>query len=989
MKKRLILGILTLIFACQWSFGALAVTDSSILTDPVNAVYTGSASGEATITNLDFSDVPGTYWAKEPITRLGALSVIKGYNEGNTQTYRPDDSVTNEEALALLLRVIGQEEAAVQAAQNLDANEDDSQVTIWSRGYLQIAANLGLITQAQLGEALVLDQTQLDPDLSFFRGNPATREQVAQWIVQAIATVDPTAIAPINNYQQIFNLDDWESAETDLLPYIEAVMEANIMVGDGTSFDPKEPLTRAQLAQLVVNMEDILYDTMGLSLKGGVVGAITENLDADSTGDEQRRQYKIRNNDGQVDEIELIFREDSQGRQQIVDVPVLYEGDVRGLDSLKEGDFIQYLVDNTTNEAKYVNKTDGFSTIRVIGTLEPFDNLADGTISIKNSAGIVFNYQMIDGLYDAANQTVQLDGAVYPLASMPIGNTVTLSLQNDVVTLVEYEGAVPLAMEVSGIVKEINIPFGFITVEDWNGGEVTKFFNYGDVTVEKQNFYDTEDEIGYIDEVYPGYGYDERDSFLEDIEVGDVVHLRLDPGDLQYVTDISAKTNYSVRFGQVTALVDNGANGATIRVVYDNNAIGNLDVPGITPVMLRNMNVGTDGLKTGQVVRLLMNQAVLAPGRTVETVKQIDIDPYGNVASNLYKGEFGLYNPVDQSISLLNSYQLTAGGWNGYTSSQTFDLTNGDLEIYYGGERIGLSYADRFLRTEDMNLFVVTEDHFGTERLAKLVFDEGRGDVLNSTNIAYTNGFDTIRLVSSANEIGINEGTIVVKDGHIVSGASILSPDYAQVVMGDSNRAVMVNVMQEPNNDAVAIFRGRIDSIEDGQQFNVESNARLSDMEWIYSPIEREFTMSYDTEIIDETGAVALSDFIDYSELSRVDEVYTILAEGDRATHLYASPYATEGVTGTIYNTDESILYIRDALVYDSEDRIWAPLSYTNNYAEITVDPTTAIIKNNEVVDIDDLAYGESIRVMTTEDLSEEVTVNSNRNVTGYIIFVE
>lgn len=987
VKKCISIGMIV-IYLLTTTSNIMAVTDRDILSDPVANTYKAEAAAEAITNNLQFTDMPMDHWAKEPVTRLGALSVVKGYNEGNRLTFRPDASVSNEETLAFLMRLIGQEEAAVLAAQNIVNNPEDPAMEIWSRGYLQIASGLGLITANDLADGLALDQSALDPEFNWIRRDVATREQVALWLVQALNANVPDTLAPVYAHQEIFTLNDWEDIGPEFLSYVEAVMAAGIMIGDGSSFRPKSAVTRAEMAQIMVNLEEILYETMGLTLKGGIVGSVVQSSVIGTLKSERRHTYLIRNDEGFVDQVAYIQTENSHNTVTAEDVPVLTSDSVTGLNSLKEGDYIQYLVDDLDGTMKYIRSTGYGEPVEVIGKLQPMVGFDEGKITLNNDTDISFTYQMIDGIYDVFDSTIEIGDSLYPLSSAPVGNTVTLTIQNDLVTHIAYEGAVPLSMEVSGIVKEISVKFRFITIEAWNGGEITKYFGQ-DVRVEKQNYYDDEDEIGYIDEVYPTYAYDERDADISAIDPGDIVHMKMDPANLQYVTDISAKTNYSVKFGTIMNIRDYGAQGLNIRIGYSDNALGALEVSGDTPVFINGVNQGITGLKEGQLVKVLMNQAVLGPGRTMETVVQVDVDPYGNQAVNMYKGEPRNYDEVKETFSLVNSYTLSDVGWMDYTQMQSFELSDDGVEVYFEGDRISLSYMEKYLIQPDMMAFAVTENHFGEEKLAKLILEDGWDEVLAPTNVTYSDGNDTIRLVSSVDDIYLNDGTIVVKDGHIVSPGSILSPDYAQVVLGDDNYAVMVNITPEPNNDALSILRGRIDSIDPLEGFKVESNAMLKEMAWIYSPVEREFTLSYDTVIIDADGRIPVSDFIDYSEVSKVDEVYTIIVDGTEATHLYHNPYATEGVSGIIYDTDDSTIYLRDAYVYDGETMQWEILSLRNNYAEIALETATVVIKNNQVVEVDDLKFGDQIRVLVTDDLSEEMTLKDNRRISGYIIFAE
>lgn len=990
MKKRFLAIVLMSLYFIQSILLSYAVSDRDILSDPVANIYTGSTLGKAIITNVSFADVSMSHWAKEPITRLGALSVVKGYNAGNAHAFRPDQIVSKEEALAFLLRVIGQEATALQAAEALVAADDDALLTIWSRGYLQVAANLGLINQAELGEGLLINQAALDPEFNFIRTEATTREEVAKWLVETIRIVNQDSIAPLYEQQEIFTLSDWETIGNDYVPYVEAVMQAGIMVGDGLEFKPKGSLKRSEMAQIISNIDDILYRTMDLELKGGIVGSITDSADIGMLSSETKRTVLIRNDEGLVDRVDLVYTSDDTNKvTSLLDVPVLGDGGVEGLASLKEGDYIEYIVDFTTKEMKYIYNKGIEPETLVKGILQPLNEVEEGNITIENESGMAFTYKMVEGLYDEENQTLKIGYIAYPISNAPVANTVVLTIKNNLVTLIDYDGAMALTTEISGIVKEVDTVFSFITIEDWSGHEVTKYFNKEAVVVEKNNYYDVEDEIGYIDEVFPDYRFDERDTTIDAIEVGDIVHILLDSLNPEYIVRISARTNYNVKFGEVIEIADYGANGLKIRVAYDNSSVGTLDVDRGVPVMLSSVNVGIKGLEVGHMIKVLLNQAVIEPGTIKETIKHIDIDPYGNVLSKIYKGELGYIDQVKETVSLLNSYELNKAGWGDYSQLKKLEIPDKGVEAYYNGKQISLSYANEYLRTYNMLMYVVTEEYYNREQIAKVVFEDGVGEVLANSNITYSNGYDIIQMVSSADNIAVNQGTIVIKNNHIVSTGSILSPDYAQVVLGEADSAVVVNIMPEPNNDAISVFRGRIDSIETGELVKVESHAVLKDMIWVYSPIKRQFTLSYDTIIVNEDGMIALDDFIDYSEISKVDEVYTIIAEGTKATHLIKNPYATEGVVGEIYEVGDTIIDIKDALVYDGDTKLWKELSIRNNYAQINTSIETVVIKNNKVITIDELEIGDQIRVMITVDLSEQLKLEGKRAVDGYIIFVE
>ena len=136
--------------------------------EPAN-VYTGTAEADAVLKNMDFRDVESqgeSYWARKAIYDMAALSIVKGYGE---KTFNASAPVTRVQALALIYRAIGREADAQQVAEIIEQQRAQDErrynaVEVWADGYLQLAANDGLITGQQLEDALAYDQEWLDPE---------------------------------------------------------------------------------------------------------------------------------------------------------------------------------------------------------------------------------------------------------------------------------------------------------------------------------------------------------------------------------------------------------------------------------------------------------------------------------------------------------------------------------------------------------------------------------------------------------------------------------------------------------------------------------------------------------------------------------------------------------------------------------------------------------------------------------------------------------
>ncbi len=988
MKKLITyICVLTLMMS---SIVVSAEADPGILKEQVQNVYVARSGAKAIIENLRFSDVKANNWAIEPIMRFGALEVIKGYNEKAGKEYRPKVNITNEETLAVLLRVLGMEAAAQQAGNQLLANNPDLPdhvLTLWTKGYLQLATNMGLITQDNLDDALLEEQNELLPEENFIRRGPITREQLAVWIVKVINSKDPNMIAPLYEQQEVFNYSDWEKIDRENIPYVEAVIEKKILVGNNGKFGPKGHVTREQMAQVLKNIDNMIYDTLNVRIESGMVSYIEDSNVMGATNSTAKRRILIRDENGKVNEVNFEYERNANDQIFTKDVPVLIDGKIGGLLSIREGEYMEYLIDKTTNEMVYAYSKGIDKPYVVEGALQPLTDIENGQITVKNASGVAFTYTIKDSLYNKTTKKILINDMDVESDYAPISKQIELYIENNIVTKITTVKGAPLFSEISGIVKENEPMFGYITIMTWDGRELTKHYK-SSISVEKQQYYDTEDEIGYIDEMFPDFRFDPRDSTIEDIEAGDMVFIRL-ASNQDKIMSISAKTNYVVKYGTIKYLVHNGTEGIRINVEFDDLSTSVFDVPANIPVKKAGKNMVQSDLQEGQVIKMLINQAIFEPGTMTEMVKEIQIDEYGNTVTNIYKGKLGNINKAARSLTLLNTYTLTKAGWRDYEKAKVLDISNKYITYFLDGKQISLEYALNYLKVLDIHVYVAMEKYYDGEKIIKINFGTGRDQVLNQDNITYSNGINTFRMLGSTNNIRTNPGTIVIKNGKLLESNNIVSPDYVQVVLNGANTAAVVNVTPEPSIAATSIFRGRIQSINENTSMSVQSFALLLGMNWIYSPIPRVFTTDYDTVIVDSNGIVSHEDFIDYTQKTKVNKVYTIISDGTKAKYIVENPYCKEGVKGEIYETGTGYINIKDTIVYNTTNNLWSDLSYTNSYAKINLKQNSIIIKNNEVITPDQLEQGDVIRVLTTENLITKLAVFTTRDVDGYIILVE
>jgi len=381
MKKQTITAICILTILAQGFVTAYGAIDGTILSETITNTYLAKEVGVSVIDNIRFTDIAANNWAKEPVSRLGALDIVKGYNNA----YSPSGRVTKEEALAMLIRLIGREQDAVLAAENMAANAEGETVTeSWSKGYMQIANQMGLITAADYRDSIQEDQQALE-ETAFRKQSTVSREQLAKWLVQAVSTINPEQLQPEYTQQAIFQYTDWRNMGAEFTPYIEVLSRKKIMVGSGGTFLPKSSLTRAELAQVIKNMDSVLYQSMNIEQKAGVVGAILEDTVNNPLSGTAKKNFLVRNNTGNVDKLVYEYNRNTANQVSTKDAPVFQYGQIRGMQSLEEGDEIEYLVDKDTNEILYIKNNGTTVPKSVTGILQPINSLEEGLISVKNN----------------------------------------------------------------------------------------------------------------------------------------------------------------------------------------------------------------------------------------------------------------------------------------------------------------------------------------------------------------------------------------------------------------------------------------------------------------------------------------------------------------------------------------------------------------------------------------------------------------------------
>lgn len=220
-----------------------------------------------------FSDIGAKHgWALQDITKMSIKRIVEGTPDGR---FLPDQAVSQEQALAMVLRAMGKKEEA-ESYSGTDHTTLYSRITSWAKGYVSVAHNEGLIKE---------EESQR------FRGDYAASRQ---WIAQLLVRM-------INKEGEVFaydSLDEPFSDQGDIADWAEnyvnlaASEEFDLINGfpnsNGTySFKPAQSVTRAQLAVLISRAERFLPTQQGFEMEGELLSIGDELLIGTTAGNKK------------------------------------------------------------------------------------------------------------------------------------------------------------------------------------------------------------------------------------------------------------------------------------------------------------------------------------------------------------------------------------------------------------------------------------------------------------------------------------------------------------------------------------------------------------------------------------------------------------------------------------------------------------------------------------------------------------------------------
>ncbi|OOB76956.1 MAG: hypothetical protein BEN19_03200 [Epulopiscium sp. Nuni2H_MBin003] len=567
---------------------------------------------------------------------------------------------------------------------------------------------------------------------------------------------------------------------------------------------------------------------------------------------------------------------------------------------------------------------------------------------------------------------------------------VTIPINAVYYTEAEYaEAETGMIFEDKGIVLENYPELGYLVYRNLSNQTVRLPYYTSDLSVEKEGIEEIEDRVGYLDELFPYFEYDPRDTTIDKIVPGDNIYVRTNAEG--YVTYISAYNDYMLRYGKVNSWKTTDGVVGELVIEDEKGQIFIYEVPLTTPTskLGRPVNIGT--VQPGEWVKLLVSNKIMGSGIIEENVAEVVIDGNTRVVKDVYRGEILQLRSYDNTLRLAYAQPLEQAGWGKYTDILTLTADANSFTAYLDGTRTSFDYVSRYFTGSSANAFVAVESFMGKDSVAKMNIQDDFQKLISPTRVisAVSN---EIRLLSGET-LYYGEDTIVLKNDRLIEPYNILVGDTIQTVVTGDNKIAVAKIIEDVGQGSLQIYRGLIKKIDNRESFVVETFSMLQYDEWYYHPQPRTFSLDHTTQFYDDGGFVedGIETFVAYGEASQLSEIVTIVAAGDKAVLISNMPYTREVVRGEVYSVEDQTAFLKDVFHYNVDDNLWSQYSTTNVGISATLNPNGFILKNGQVVTADKLEVGDKISVMLEEELLETIGGGADgvSDVPAYIMVVK
>lgn len=258
--------------------------NKKVICGVMSTLMLASATCVSALTFDDVENDPTVAWAKPYINQMTDAGYIKGYEDA---TFRPTRNITKTEALILLSRMLGVDEANCKTTAQAALEKYKSTLSTYATDYKNEVS------------FLLYNGVLKTSELSSYIGNDVANTGLKRYEAAVLITKLLGAEETVLNNSFITSVyADTPDIPADARPYVEYVKSIGIMEGMGNNadgqpvFSPNTVVTRAQMAKMLA----CIIEQLGKTTTSGVVASVDAFNDSfTATIDELDIKYTVSN----------------------------------------------------------------------------------------------------------------------------------------------------------------------------------------------------------------------------------------------------------------------------------------------------------------------------------------------------------------------------------------------------------------------------------------------------------------------------------------------------------------------------------------------------------------------------------------------------------------------------------------------------------------------------------------------------------------------
>ena len=966
------------------------------LSTEVPKVILGYNKGKSLVNNATYTDLNNNTFLKD-ITKISAMGIVRRYG---AKTFRPGSAITGNEAITMLVQGRGRE-AAVQ-----------TRVTAASAG-LNAAALQALYNAEYAREARTLNIVPIAEQIDLDKA--VNREKLAVWSARAIN------LQPDNNdLTGVFTFNDSASISPQYRSQIEAIVAEKLFYprNDG-NFKPKATMTRGEFANTLNLMSDRFMTNLNTTTEFGLV--IGKKITTETLAGVRLNKtiYTVKSVDGKLNQ--LVYQYNP--KTKITNDWVTYKnGKVGSSSQLAIGDEISYLMKN--NQVYYAEAiNDDTLLTKMVETADNSDGVAFhfgkvGTVTKKN------RYENGKNIDTSLIRLKDFDGNLYDLN---IETNAATGIRNDIVVFknnnVGGTGLLKTGDNVEYYVKDNKTVLYMKVVPAISKKLAGTVRNVAYDETAKMNvlsIYDYDNNISdYPIAQHAVILINGNNSKLTDIQRGVDVELVIKNG---YITDVTSESvpenggaigDYEkMRTGTVYYVYSDG-----LLIQLADGTRERYTVTSGTKLIKDGAATALKNIKAGDQVKVYFSSIY------TNAVAKVEVEGPERIISQVYKGTIDEVNPTAGTITLKDPYMLKNANWavvDNYMLEIPYTEKTG---IYAGSETVLPKDFSKYYK--DMVAYVVVEANYGQETAVKVNIRSGSELLVKSDTIkSLDTTLGSLELTSKEN-YNINDGTIIINDGRLISANQMTVKDNIYVVgdyyFGDKTASI-IKVIGKSQNIFDNLYIGTIYQV-DYNSVIFKNYAKVTNNMWssVETAQSRRFYYSADTTItnittLDNGVIIKPTEFFNKgfgeSENLSTDglglkyERYYGIFVTNGSDVIYGINLRKKGlVKGQALDdntTDESTIALslnstlKDMTLtkgtVSAIDTKWTRFQITNSndwstslssWSVNQVDTyvkydNTLVVKDNKVIDVKDIKAGDQIYILRNKEAAMVIMVESN-----------